>query len=390
MTILIVRKGLQGNRGLTGLAAPASITVANNIEAVVATGDNIESVITCADNIDNINTVAADIDNVIAVGESIDNVDIVATNIADINYVADNLADIEAATTAAAAATFYYCTTSGSANAFVLTTGNSITLTTGKAFRFIANHLTDGNVTINVDGTGAKSVLMDGVTQVPKWGFKNGQVITVLYDGTNYQPLHMGPTTGDTILWASPTTKAGWLFLDGITTIAKTSGGTVNGAYLEGLWKHLYDATTNSEAAVSGGRTTRDADWTANKTLTLPETDDMSPYGMGTLLTGAFKSSGATQVTATGTVGTSGSTTLGTSQIPALSYTIQGTGGAGTSGTSTYLGNVSVSPTAGNTANGAVSTNAGGGGHSHTGGSLTMNPASVIHPVFGTKFIIKI
>lgn len=36
MTVLIVRRGLQGNRGLTGLAAPASITVANNIEAVTA------------------------------------------------------------------------------------------------------------------------------------------------------------------------------------------------------------------------------------------------------------------------------------------------------------------------------------------------------------------
>ena len=51
MSILVVRIGLQGNRGLTGEAAPATITVANNIDDVVTVADNISDINDCVTNL---------------------------------------------------------------------------------------------------------------------------------------------------------------------------------------------------------------------------------------------------------------------------------------------------------------------------------------------------
>lgn len=275
----------------------------------------------------------------------------------------------------------------GSANAFVLSLTPSIaTYATGQTFRFQANHLTTGATTIDIDGLGVKSIKLDGLYELSPYAIKTNQIITIIYDGTQFQPLDMSAITGDIQMWSSSTTKLGWLQLNGTTTIGSLASAAGEAADAnEGLWKYLYDATDDAEAAVSGGRTTRDADWTANKTLTLPETDDLSPYGIGSTLTKGFKTSGATTVTSSGSVSATGSTSLSTAQMPAHTHTI-GPLSAGvvsfSSSGSMYRADVGGTLSTSSTGSGS--------GHNHSGGSYSGSATSVLHPVFGIYFIIKV
>lgn len=54
---IIVRRGLQGNRGKTGEAAPETITVAVNLAKVITVADNIDDIIFVAENIGDIQAV---------------------------------------------------------------------------------------------------------------------------------------------------------------------------------------------------------------------------------------------------------------------------------------------------------------------------------------------
>lgn len=55
-------------------------------------------------------------------------------------------------------------------------------------------------------------------------------------------------------------------------TIGKgSSGATLNDDKYETLWKHLYDKYPDAICTLNVARTTRDADWLANRTLTLPK-----------------------------------------------------------------------------------------------------------------------
>jgi hypothetical protein len=55
-------------------------------------------------------------------------------------------------------------------------------------------------------------------------------------------------------------------------TIGKgSSGATLNDDKYETLWKHLYDKYPDAVCTLNVTRTTRDADWIANRTLTLPK-----------------------------------------------------------------------------------------------------------------------
>ena len=214
-----------------------------------------------------------------------------------------------------------YKTSTGSANAYVLTlTPIPAAYVAGQRFTFKANFLSTGAATLNVNSLGAKDIKLEGFWALAPYAIKINQIITVVYDGTQFQPVDMGDITGKIQMWSSSTAIPGWLQLDGSTTIGSAASAAGDNADVnEGLWKHLYDATDDAEAAVSGGRTTRDADWTANKTLTLPETDDSSPFGIGSTLTKGFKTSGAATVASTGSI-TINAVTLSTANMPAHTH----------------------------------------------------------------------
>ena len=87
--------------------------------------------------------------------------------------------------------------TTGSANAYVLTTGLTTALTayvTGQSFLIIPNFTNSGAATINVDGLGAKNLTKNGTTALASGDLVSGTVYRITYDGTQFQVL--GPLSG--------------------------------------------------------------------------------------------------------------------------------------------------------------------------------------------------
>lgn len=76
----------------------------------------------------------------------------------------------------------------GSANAYVLTVVPAVTAyATGQVFSFIANFANTGAATLNVSGLGAIAIKKNGSLALISGDIASGQVVTVVYDGTNMQ-----------------------------------------------------------------------------------------------------------------------------------------------------------------------------------------------------------
>jgi hypothetical protein len=92
-----------------------------------------------------------------------------------------------------------YATSTGSANAYVLTLSPVPTaLAAGQEFEFKANFANTGAATLNVNSLGAIAIKkLDGATALASGDIANGQVVKVKYDGTNFQmlnPIAQSPT----------------------------------------------------------------------------------------------------------------------------------------------------------------------------------------------------
>lgn len=216
-----------------------------------------------------------------------------------------------------------------------------------------------------------------------------GQSALINSDGTNYHADIMGQPVGVEHSWGSSTPPFEFVICNANTVGSVASGATLQGEVYRALYVHLWNAYSDSYVPVSTGRgASGNADFDANKTLTMATMANMSIYGVGTLATG--QTGGASTVTSTGTIGTSGATTLTTSQIPALSYTFSSTTSSAPAGTSTRPGPVGSTTTASDASStGCITTNAGGGSHTHAGGTYTGDATSVLHPVRGKYYIIK-
>ena len=57
----------------------------------------------------------------------------------------------------------------------------------GQIYTFLANHTNAGACTLNVDGQGAKAITKDGTAALTANDILIGQVVSVLYDGVNFQ-----------------------------------------------------------------------------------------------------------------------------------------------------------------------------------------------------------
>jgi len=58
---------------------------------------------------------------------------------------------------------------------------------TGQIYTFLANHTNTAGCTLNVDGQGAKTITKDGAAALTANDILIGQVVSVLYDGVNFQ-----------------------------------------------------------------------------------------------------------------------------------------------------------------------------------------------------------
>lgn len=370
MTVLIVNKGLQGNKGATGDAAPSSITVANNIDNVNAVGDSIDDVNTCADNL------AAILD-------------------------APNQAQLAANN--AASATFFYCTATGTSNPFTLTTGSDITLAAGQAFRFKSSRLTTGITTVQVDSNLVRNIKLDGVIELPPYAIKKDQMVTIIYDGNHFQPLALGPITGDVIMY-SGTTRNGWVPIDGTTTIGNASSGAdYAGDHLEGLFKLFWSTISSSDITISGGKgASSQADWDANKTITMPDPKDRSLHVVGSTLTQFAKPAGASTVQSAGSISIN-QFFISQANMPSHYFNFLNNNNNATRtnpGAGDYVSQRSaavndsdyqLTVSSGGAAANVGRTNSLGSGSGITPtGSFTGSSTSVLHPVFGVNLFVKI
>tara|TARA_B100000745_G_C20141053_1_gene391171 strand:- start:587 stop:1804 length:1218 start_codon:yes stop_codon:yes gene_type:complete len=146
-----------------------------------------------------------------------------------------------------------------------------------------------------------------------------GQVLTV----SNGLPIWSTGSfpTGLLFDYYGNSAPTGWLEAAGQTIGSASSAADIGYADLEALFKHLWDSFPDSIATVAGGRgSTADADWAANKTITLPDLRGRTTVGVegnaeslsGRISASTF-SAGVEQVGATGG---SETVTLTVEQIP--------------------------------------------------------------------------
>lgn len=221
-----------------------------------------------------------------------------------------------------------------------------------------------------------------------------GQSALINSDGTNYHADLMGVPVGAENSWGNATPPYGYLICNNNTIGSAASGATKAHAKYRALYTHLWDAYSDSYVAVTTGRgASGNADFDANKTMTMATMANMSLYGIGTLAAG--QTSGATTVASTGSISIN-AVTLGTTNIPVTSPTLKVNSGLGNTG---LTANVSIANNAGGGANMGQSTaadssptlvNSFGSGTAFTPtGAFTGSASSVLHPVRGKYYIIK-
>lgn len=186
-------------------------------------------------------------------------------------------------------------------------------------------------------------------------------------------------------------------------TIAKTSGGTVNGTVYYRAYEYLWTNVSNTYAPVAGGRgLSATADFAANKTITIPDFTNMSPMQVGSIVNSAGRNNvGASTVLSTGSISIN-AITLSTSNLPphqhfAFNSTNVGTTTAVNSSQYPAVSRQSVNDSdyqiqassGSAAANVGLTSNTGGGSSFTPTGTFTGDATSVVHPVFGVYYYIN-
>lgn len=94
---------------------------------------------------------------------------------------------------------YSYSADTGSADTYVMTLSPAITAyATGAEYRFKAANTNTGASTLNINGVGATSIKKAGSSDVEAGDIPSGSVITVVYDGTNFQITGINGVTAST------------------------------------------------------------------------------------------------------------------------------------------------------------------------------------------------
>lgn len=81
-----------------------------------------------------------------------------------------------------------YALATGSANAYAVTLDPVPSVyVTGQRVYFKANFTNTGGITINVNGLGAKSILLANGLPIPANAIRNGSIVEIIYNGTNFE-----------------------------------------------------------------------------------------------------------------------------------------------------------------------------------------------------------
>ncbi|WP_425909049.1 hypothetical protein [Nitrobacter sp. TKz-YC02] len=200
---------------------------------------------------------------------------------------------------------------------------NPITL--DAAGRIPAFFLADGSIKVRLtDSAGLTQLVADGLMVIgPSSGGGGGGSV----DATTVF------ATGDVKARYGVGTLSGWVRLNGRTIGSATSGATERAnSDAQQLFEYAWGA--DAGLAVSGGRgASANADWLANKTLTLPDFRGRVVAGMddmGNTAAGRLTSAGAVTGTTLGYGGGSQFHTMTTGQMPQHAHTASTTNAAST------------------------------------------------------------
>lgn len=91
-----------------------------------------------------------------------------------------------------------YAAAAGAANAFTVTLAPAVAgYTNGQTVTFKANAANTGAATVNVNGLGAKTIKKNSDQDLAANDIKANQLVTVVYDGTNFQMVsQLGNASG--------------------------------------------------------------------------------------------------------------------------------------------------------------------------------------------------
>lgn len=163
--------------------------------------------------------------------------------------------------------TYDYAADAGSTDAYAITvTPAPAAYVAGQIFRFKANTLNTGTATLNVNSLGAITIVKNVSTALDTGDILSGQIITVVYNGTNFALQSMVATTSLAVTYKSGTTSKS--ANDASTTqniahglgkipkyvkiMAQTNTGSPGGVFLATT---TYDGTTQASVStyLTGG-----------------------------------------------------------------------------------------------------------------------------------------
>jgi hypothetical protein len=150
-----------------------------------------------------------------------------------------------------------YETSAGSANAYTLSIDSAITsYAAGQVFKFNANFANTGSATLNVNTIGAKTLKKHHDVNLEAGDIESGQLVVVMYDGTNMQVLsQLGTyisTADKTTLTDGTTSDADALHTHEDLQLFQGVGGALIGKkyhhttmpMLTGLWGGVFQRTS--------------------------------------------------------------------------------------------------------------------------------------------------
>lgn len=283
-----------------------------------------------------------------------------------------------------------YVATTGSADTYVAAPSPSITAyAAGQRFSIKINATNTGAATINFNAVGAKSLVKSGAVALEANELVADRLYTILYDGTNFQVLNPTPKP-EIVMGAHSSAFANEIPLDS-QTISKTTNGDITGAQYELHYKYLWDNYADGQAAVAGGRgASAQADFDADKAITTPDFRDRVALGVssGDSITTVGDTAGATTVASTGSVGTSGGTSITEANLPTsvtLSKSVNGNGSDAEVGAVTLQGTTA----SGRGARSLTVDLGSGTAHTHSGGTYTGNATSVVQKSIGVYWYVR-
>jgi hypothetical protein len=178
--------------------------------------------------------------------------------------------------------------------------------------------------------------------------------------------------TGTVIATVRTTAPTGWLLFNGETMGSASSGATRASADHQELFTVLWNSFNNTDAPVSGGRgASAAADWTANKTITLPDMRGRTIIGTGTGAGLSARTHGAQLGTETHT--------LAESEMPLHGHAYRQATGTGTTsggfltGTTSPTNQVAFTGTPSNTLGQQIGGTGGGAAHQNMQPSMVLN-----------------